>query len=488
VILDGLGVVLLAFSVAFLAPIWAGVWYHEVAGKLFMAYGIPIVICLVLGLLFRYYFHEQFEQVRTGEALVLVSLGWLVIAAIGAIPFLALGVLKSPIDAFFESMSGFTTTGATVIVGLEWLPKSILMWRATIQWVGGMGIIVLSVAVLSRFLGGRMKPLMMQAEMPGHQVARMAPRLAQTARLLWAIYILFTVTGIAALAIVGHYSSPRMGLFDAMCHVMTALPTGGFSSYDASVGHWNSPAIEFVLIVIMLLGGTNFVLHYKALGGDWRAFLRDPEFRFFMLVIAFGVVFITGDLAVRNVYTLGESFRYSSFHVVSVITTTGFASDNFNLWPVSSQLMLLLLMLVGSMMGSTGGGLKIARTLIILKSIRVMLLKSIHTRGVFYVKIGNVKLSDEQVSHTTTYVMSYLLIIGGAALLVTMTGADLVTSISATVSCMGNVGPGLAIVGPATTYATLTGAAKLVLSLLMWIGRLEILGCLLLFTPSSWKE
>jgi trk system potassium uptake protein TrkH len=488
VILDGLGLVLIAVSLAFLGPIWTGVWFHEAMGSLLLAYGIPLILCLAIGLLLRLLMHGSYLDIRPGEAMAMVALAWLAIAAISAIPFLALGVIKSPVDAFFESMAGWSSCGATVITGLDHTAKSILLWRALSQWLGGMGVIVTSVAILSRFFGGRAKPLLLQAELPGHTVTRMAPRLEQTARLLWAIYILFTVMGIAALALVGHFITPRLGLFDAICHVFTAIPGGGFGTKDASVGYWDSPAVEFVLMLVMLAGAINFTLHYKALHGNWRAYLRDPEFRFFMLVLAFFIVFITGDLAVRNVYSLGDSLRYSAFHTVSAFTTTGFASADFAKWPYASQFMLLIAMILGGMMGSTSGALKMTRVMIVLKSVRVLFQKAIHHQGVFYVKIGNEKLTDEQVGHTLTYVIMYFMTLGVGTIVVAMTGMDLVTASSATVSCMGTVGPGLNLVGPATTYALLSPVAKFTLSIIMWLGRLEILGCLLLFHPSMLKE
>jgi trk system potassium uptake protein TrkH len=488
VILDGLGLVLVVVSVAFLGPIWTGVWFHEDIGTVLAAYGVPLAICLALGLSLRLLMHGRYGDIRPAEAMVMVALAWLVIATISAIPFLAIGVIKSPVDAFFESMSGWSSTGATVMVGLDHMDKSILLWRALSQWLGGMGVIVTAVAILSRFFGGRAKPLMMQAEIAGHQVTRMAPRLEQTARLLWGIYIFFSIIGIAALAIVGHFTSPRMGLFDAICHVFAAIPGGGFGTKDASVGYWNSPAIEFVLIMVMLVGAINFTLHYKALTGDWRSYYKDPEFRFFMLFLAFAIVFITGDLAVRNIYPIAESFRYSAFHVVSMITTTGFASADFARWPYASQFLLMIVAILGSMMGSTSGALKMVRVMVVLKSMRMLIQKAIHGHGVFYVKIGNTRLTDEQVANTLTYVLLYVITLGVGTIILAATGADLVTSSSATVVCLGNTGPGLAMVGPATTYAILSPVAKFTLSIIMWLGRLEILGCLLLFHPSVLKD
>jgi trk system potassium uptake protein TrkH len=487
-ILDGLGLILAIFSLAFLAPIWTGVWYDEPGGRLVLAYGVPIAICLTLGLGLRALMHGRYEQIRSGEALVLVALAWMAVALVSAIPFLGIGVLDSPVDAFFESMSGFTSTGATVITGLDEAPKSILLWRAMSQWLGGMGVIVLSVAVLSRFFGGGAAALIMRAEAAGHTVSRMAPRIAQTARLLWGIYMLFTIAEVAMLLLVGRVVGKEVTLFDAVCHAFATLPGGGFGTHDNNVAYWNSPAIESVLVIFMLAGATSFLLHYRALHLDWRAYLRDPEFRFWMMVIALAIVFVTGDLAVRGIYTVDASFRYSVFNVVSLITTTGFTNVDYNLWPASSQLVLLSLIIMGSMMGSTSGALKMTRVMIMLKSVRVLVSKLIHPHAVVRVKLGNIVITDEHVANTGTYVLLYLATIFIGTVLVSLAGVDIVTSLGSAVTCLGTTGPGLGITGPVSTFATLPAFSKLVLTFLMWFGRLEILGCLLLFSPSLVKE
>ena len=343
VLADGLGLVLMGMSFAYVLPIAAGVGFNEEPLLLFQAYGIPLIISFVGGFGLRLIMKRQYEQLRTSEAMLLVAVAWLVLAIIGCIPYMVVipdSLRSGVVDAFFESMSGFTTTGSTILSGLDQMPKSILLWRSLTEWLGGMGVIVLSVAILSRFFGGRANPLLMQAEVPGDRVTRMAPRMAQTARLLWGIYVLFTLIEFGILVLLG------MGSFDAINHAFTTLPTGGFSTHDKSIAYWDNPAIELTIFVFTLLSGTSFVLHFHALRGKWRLYLKDPEFRFAMMIIAFGILFITGDLAVRGIYTVGSSLRFASFQVVSITTTTGFATANFAAWPLSSQLMLLLLMLM----------------------------------------------------------------------------------------------------------------------------------------------
>ncbi len=488
IILDGMGLILILFALSFLGPIWTGVVYDEDPYRLFLAYGIPIILCLGTGFSIRALMHEKFEQIRVSEALVMVSLTWLVLAGIGALPFLALGAVPDATSAFFESMSGFTTTGATVISGLDDLDKSLLLWRSLTEWLGGMGVIVLSVAILSRFFGGSINTVIIQAEVPGGRVTRMAPRMAQTARLLWGIYVLFTVLLVAVLMGVGNYGDHEMSLFDAVNHAMAAMPTGGFSTHDKSVGYFDNPAVEFVITVFLLIAGTNFVLHYHALRGKWREYLKDPEMRFAILIIVLAIVFVTGDLAARDIYSVDQSFRFGSFAVVSTVTTTGFATANFALWPVSSQMVLLIMMVIGGTLGSTAGGIKMVRLLIILKSIRVLFLKVTHRRGVFHVKLGNVIIPDSQVANTAVYILMYVGLIALGSILIALDGNDMTTSVSAVITSISNVGPGLGLVGPATTFAILNGVSKTVLAMLMWIGRLEILGCLLLFSPKALAE
>jgi trk system potassium uptake protein TrkH len=490
VIIDGLGLVLMGMSFAYILPILAGLYYHEDNWIMFRAYGIPFLVSLLGGAGLRYIMKGQYEQLRTGEAMVLVAVAWMMLAVIGTIPYMAiLGI--SWIDSFFESMSGFTTTGSTILGGeglvLDYMDKSILLWRSLTEWLGGMGVIVLSVAILSRFFGGRANPLLMQAEVPGGKVTRMAPRMAQTARLLWGIYALFTAVEAGLLMALG------MGAFDAINHAFTTMPTGGFGTHNLSVAYWHNPAIEMVIMVFTLLSGTSFVLHYHALRGKWRMYLRDSEFRFAMLVIGFAIVFITGDLAVRGIYSMGNSMRFASFQVVSIVTTTGYATADFSYWPVSSQLMLVMLMFFGGTLGSTGGGIKMLRMLIVLKSIRLLFYKATHRRGVFHVRLGNVTIADEQVASTAAYVILYVTIAAVAALAIALLGSgdgpiDLVTGVSAVVTAISNVGPGIGAVGPMLNFAALPAVSKFILAILMWLGRLEILGCLLLFSPRALRD
>jgi len=488
VILDGMGLVLLVFSIAFLPPIIMGVLDGEDPYRLVESYGLAIAVCLVVGAFLKFSTRSLYYRLRPGEAMALVSLSWLVIAVVGAIPFLGLGIVSNPVDAFFESMSGFTSTGATVLSGLDDMPRSILLWRALSQWLGGMGVIVLSVAVLSRFMGGPVKPMIMEAEIPGPKMVRMAPRMAQTARLLWGIYSLLTLMEFVLLLAVGHVVGHQMGVFDALCHSLTTLPGGGFGTHDANVGYWDNPGIELIIMIFMMAGATSFVLHYRALHLDWRSYLKDPELRFYVMVVTLLALVVSGTLAVKGIYTMGSSLRFGTFQVISMMTTTGFTTADYGAWPTLAQFLLLVMMLLGGSLGSTSGALKMTRIMVILKSARLLLEKTRHPRGIFHVRIGDRVVSDEEVANTVTYVVLYLTVIAVGVALLTADGGEMVDSASATLTCIGNVGPGLGVVGPSTTFAALPHFSKLVLSFIMWLGRLEILGCLLLFSPKAWTE
>ena len=480
--------VLILFCFAFLPPMLLGLYDGESLRNLLVSYGLASVSTLLLGLVLKVSTRSLYFRMRPGEAMAMVSMSWLVIAVLGAIPFLGTGVVSDPVDAFFESMSGFTSTGATVLTGLDGMPRSILLWRSLSQWLGGMGVIVLSVAVLSRFLGGPIKPMIMEAEVPGPKVTRMAPRMAQTARLLWGIYLLLTGMEFVMLLVVSHLGGRPMGVFDALCHSLTTLPGGGFGTHDANVGHWNNPGIELIITIFMIAGATSFVLHYKALHLDWRSYVRDPEFRFYILLVALFSLVVSGTLAVEGIYSLETSFRFGTFHVVSMMTTTGFTTADYGAWPTLAQFLIVIMMLVGGSLGSTSGALKMTRVLVILKSAKLLLVKSRHPRGIFHVRIGDRVLTDAEVAHTVTYVMLYVMVIVTGTAILAAEGGEILDSISATATCIGNVGPGLGSVGPSTTFSSLPVVSKLVLSVIMWLGRLEILGCLLLFSPRAWSE
>ena len=439
-------------------------------------------IVLSAGLLGRR--HTRLERdlsVREGYAVV--SLTWLAIGVFGALPYLFSGVVDSPVQALFESVSGFTTTGATVFSDIESLPHGILFWRNFTQWIGGMGIVVLGIAVLP-FLGvGGMQ--LFRAEVPGPTPERLQPRIAQTAKLLWYVYAGLTAAE-AALFMLG-----GMGPFDAFTHAFTTMSTGGFSTRNASMGAFDSPFIQYVTIAFMYLAGINFALHYRAMTGRPRYF-QDAEWRFFTVVtlgatVTIAAVVLLGSDAYAQ---LGpeRGLRDSLFQTVSLATTTGYVSHDFDLWPVGAQFLLLMLMFMGGMSGSTGGGMKAVRLYVLHRHGLTALKKSLHPRAVILTRVGRLALEDEVLNGILAFILLYITLFVAGALSLTLFGNDILTSIGASASAIGNIGPGLGEVGATDNYGWLDPASHLILVFLMLAGRLEILTVLLLFHPDLWRR
>jgi trk system potassium uptake protein len=415
------------------------------------------------------------------EALAVVGLGWLLAAGIGGLPFWFGGMFSNPVDAYFESMSGFTTTGASVLVDIEAASKGLVFWRSFTHWLGGMGIIVLFISILP-YLGAGGKQLF-KNESPGPDPRGLAPKIRDTASILWKIYVAMTVVLTVILMIEG------LSLHDALCHAFGTVATGGFSTRNASVAAYSSVGIELTLIVFMVLAGTNFSLFFAVWGRDWRTLVRDPEWRAYILVLVLATLAITADLWFEGaVDGLASALRGAGFSAVSVMTTTGFGTADFDRWPDFSRAMLLLLMFIGGCAGSTGGGLKVIRLLILWKVAWERLHKAWSPRAVRTIRIGNDVISPE-VQHTV--LVFFLLFLAAAALgtlAMAALGLDLITAFSAVAATLNNIGPGLGVVGPTGNYADLPTLGKAILSLLMAIGRIELFAILVLFSPGFWRK
>lgn len=440
---------------------------------------------------------ERSLSIREGYAVV--SLTWIAVTVVGAVPYLLTGVITRPVAALFESASGLTTTGATVFSSIETLPHGILFWRSLTQWVGGMGIILLGVAILP-FLGvGGMR--LFRAEVPGPSPERLTPRIAQTAKLLWYVYASLTV-GLTLLLLAG-----GMGGFDAVNHALTTLPTGGFSTRDASVAAFQSPFIQYVLIGFMYLAGISFVLHFRAFSGKPLAYLESEEWRFFTGALVGGTLLVfvimglgAGALQASTTseglevppwgWLLGmeEAFRAALFQVVSVATTTGFVSEDYGQWPLAAQMVLVALMFMGGMAGSTGGGIKAMRILVLFKQGAAELKRSIHPRAVVVTRMGKKALDEPVLLNIFGFVLLFLMIFALGVFLLTVLGHDLTTSVGASVSAIANIGPGLGAVGAVENYGWMDPWSQGILLILMIIGRLEIFTVLLLVHPGLWRE
>jgi trk system potassium uptake protein TrkH len=411
------------------------------------------------------------------EGVAVVGLGWIAVVTAGAVPFLVTGTTHSPAGAFFESVSGFTTTGATIFAVIEDLPRSILLWRSVSHWLGGMGIIVLGVAILPLLgMGGAQ---LFRAEAPGIPADRLRPRIASTARLLWVVYALLT----GVLAVI--YVAMGMTVFEAINHAMSCMATGGFSTRTASIAAF-SPQIQWVTVLFMMMAGTNFTLHYRMLAGRWRAWFRDEEWRWYIgtMVLAWVAVFLSRGLG-EGVWN-ARAVRDAVFNVTAIHTTTGFATADFAVWHGFSQVILLGLMFVGAMGGSTGGGFKTVRTGVVLKHVAGEIRKVLHPQAVVVTKFGGRPVRPDVLHNVLAFLALYIVTHGVGTLVIAAMGHDLITSLSAALAAMSSIGPGLGEVGPAGNYGHMNGAALTALSVLMLLGRLEFYTLLVLLIPRTW--
>lgn len=420
-------------------------------------------------------------SVREGYAVV--AFAWLVVGMAGALPFLFTGVVESPVPALFESISGFTTTGATVFGDIESLPHGILFWRSFTQWLGGMGIIVLGIAILPYLGVGGMQ--LFRAEVPGPTPERLQPRIAQTAKLLWYVYA--GMTAVQA----GLYLLGGLPLFDAVTHAMSTMSTGGFSPRAASVAAFDSAYVHYVTILFMFMAGVNFALHYRAFSARGRVYIRDAEFRFFGTVVLAAATAVTVLVLLGGAYEeLGveRAIRDALFQVVSISTTTGFITRDYELWPLAAQLILLALMFMGGMSGSTGGGAKALRIHVLMRHAVAELKKSVHPRAVVATRVGRKAVREDVLLNVLAFLLLFFLLYAGGVLVLATLGHDLATAVGASAAALGNIGPGLGEVGAVDHYGWMGPGSHIVLMLLMLVGRLEIFTILLLFHPDLWRS
>jgi trk system potassium uptake protein TrkH len=384
------------------------------------------------------------------------------------------------VDAFFESVSGFTTTGSSILTDIEAVSKGLLFWRSFIQWLGGMGIIVLSVAILP-FLGvGGMQ--LYKAEVPSPVPDKLKPRIRDTATTLWKVYALISLAEVALLMIGG------MTLYDTLCHAFTTMPTGGFSTKNASIAHYDSAYFDAVFIFFMLLAGINFSLHYQFLRGKPLAFWRDSECRFFLGTVLMLIAIVTLNIY-GNVYEkIGEALRFGAFQVVSIVTTTGYATADYELWPTMSQLILLLCMFLGASAGSTGGGMKCLRVMLYLKYCYKELFSLIHPHAVKPIKLGGRTIPEDVVRSVLGFMGLYVGLFAFSSVLMAGMGLDFTTAITSVAAAIGNIGPGLGTVGPVDNYAHIPYLGKWVLLGCMLLGRLEIYTVIILVVPEFWRK
>ena len=467
------GKALMVEAVSMLIPLMVCLFYQEDLTPFLFTIPLVMIIGFALSLL-----HSN-DHFFPREGFFSVALIWLLMGAFGALPFYFSGFFPSYIDCFFEAVSGFTTTGASILTAVEPLSRGILFWRSFIHWLGGMGVLILTIALLPS-LGSRTLHLM-KAESPGPVVSKLVPKSSQSSKILYGIYCGMTAIEIIALRIAG------MPWYDSIVHSFATAGTGGFSTRNLSIAAYNSPAIEIIITIFMLLFSVNFSLYFLLLCGKVKQVLKSDELRFFLIVVFASIVLITFNI--WNLYpTVGESIRHAAFQVGSIISTTGFASTDFNQWPEFSRVLLVLLMFVGACAGSTGGAIKCSRVLLLGRCIRREIKQVIHPRVVNVVKLDGRVVDEPALRSVHIFFAAYIFITLGATLLVSVDNNSFGTTFTAVVSCIGNIGPGLELVGPMGNYAFFSPFSKLLLSLCMIIGRLEILPILVLFSGNAWKR
>ena len=466
--------------------------YHEEASL------VPLInagfISLTLGSVIAFIFRNATKKLGKKEGYLIVTFGWLTLTLTGAMPYVFSGTIPNFTDAFFETISGYSTTGSSILTDIEIMPKSLLFWRSATHWIGGMGIIVLTVAILPLLGIGGMQLFM--AEAPGPSADKMHPRITETAKRLWLIYMLLTLLEFFLLKIAG------MSWFDAINHAMSTMSTGGFSTKNASIAHWNgTPVIQYIIMFFMFVAGTNFVLTYFALKGKVSKVIRNEEFKYYFAGIALFTVVVT-ILAVYfqdpqlsttidhpKVYGEFESgFRHAAFSVISVVTTTGFVSADFTAWNSLATMIMFAMFFVGGSAGSTAGGMKIVRHIIILKNAVLEFKKILHPNAIIPVRYDGVGVKQSIVFNILAFFVLYMGIFMFSSVIFTMLGLDFISALGATTSSLGNIGPAIGGVSPVDNFAHLSDAAKWFCAFLMLIGRLEFFTVLVLFSPFFWKK
>ena len=472
------GILLMILSGFMILPVvWA--WYFGEPNTIVHLL-ISSAITLVSGLLlFALTFRHDHRNLGKKEGYIIVTLTWISISLFGALPFFVSGSVASFTDAFFETISGFTTTGATILNDIEVVPKGLLFWRSMTHWLGGMGIIVLTLAILPILGVGGMQ--LFVAEAPGTTPSRLHPRITETAKRLWGIYVLFTLLQTFLLML------GEMNLYEALNHAFSTMATGGFSTRNDSIAGFSAYS-QYVIILFMIIAGISFSLHYYLLKGQFEKVLNNEEFKFYLGIIATFALIFTLALSLLHHTGIEKAFRDSLFQAVSIITTTGFITTDYLQWKNSLWFLIFMLMFTGGCIGSTGGGIKMIRVLVLIKNTRLEFRRLMHPMAVVPVRISGRAIPTEIINNFLAFFLLYMLITLGGSGVMTIFGLDFVSAIGATAATIGNIGPAIGSVGPVNTYAHIPEAGKWVLSFFMLLGRLEIFTVLLLFSASFWKK
>ena len=470
-----IGWILKVEAILMLLPLAAAAIYQEHSGWAFV---ISSIICMIIGVLLA-----RKKPTNTAyyakEGYVSVSLGWLVMSFMGALPFVISGEIPSFVDAWFEIVSGFTTTGASILVDVESLPKSLILWRSFSQWIGGMGVLVFILAILP-LAGGEHNFQLMKVETPGPMVSKLVPRLRHTAVMLYKIYFTMTLVMFVLLLVGG------LNIFDSLCIAFGTAGTGGFGIMNSSMADYNM-FLQGVTLVFMLLFGVNFSFYFLILYRKVKEAFSLEEVRWYFIIYFISVFALTFDLT-RHGEVIFEAFHDAAFHAASMITTTAYSTDDFNVWPALSKGILFVLMFIGSCAGSTGGGMKVSRIIVYLKSVRKEIRSLVHPRSVRAIKLDGKVVEDAKVRTITAYLAAYLMIFAFTLLVISRDDYDFETNFLAVAATINNIGPGFGSVGPLSNFSGFSDLSKIIMSIVMLTGRLEIFPILILFAPSTWKN
>ncbi len=470
-----IGRILLVEAALLILPAIVSIIYND---GVLLSFAVTIAALTATGLLATRKKPDN-RSIYAKEGYVIVAFTWILMSLFGALPFTLSGHIPSFIDAFFETVSGFTTTGSTILKNVEALPKSLLFWRSFTHWIGGMGILVFVIAIMPKTENSSMH--IMRAEVPGPTVGKLVSKLGASARILYGIYC-----GLSAIQVILLLAG-GMPVFDSIVNTFATAGTGGFGILNNSIEGYNSLYAEMVIAVFMLIFGINFNLYYLFLIRRFKQAFKSEELRWYFGIIVGSVLIISLSL-ITSRHTVGESFRYSFFQVASIITTTGFSSTDFGKWPIIAQIVLVFLMFVGACAGSTGGGIKVSRLVILIKSGMRDIKKAINPRSIETVKVDKQTVEEPVVKSVSVFFATYVIVLAVSALIVSLDGRDLTTTFTSVIACIGNIGPGLGAVGPTGNFAHFSVLSKIVLSFDMLAGRLELIPMLMIFTPYAWSK
>lgn len=477
IVLKILGTVLFWESLLMLPSLMISVFDNSYEIKAFI---ITILLCLAAGLTLKSIKINE-NEMRKREGYASVAVCWLVMSAAGALPFFISGSIPNYIDALFETVSGFTTTGSSIVRNIEIMPRGLLFWRSFTHWIGGMGILVFTMALVP-LIGGR-SVFLMRAESPGPTFGKLVPKLSESSKILYIIYAGMTAVIIVLLIIAG------MPVFDSFIHAFGTAGTGGFSDKALSIGYYNNPWIDWIITIGMFLFGVNFTLYYLLLiKGDWKNVIKNEELKFYTGYVLLGTLLVFLNVLPNFSYNISEALRHSAFTVSTLVSTTGYATTDFNQWPMFSKSILLTLMFFGSCAGSTAGGVKSIRILVLFKALIHEIKHTIHPNSIQTIKVDGKTLDSDTLKSILIFFFAYVIIIVFAVIIVSLDNFDFMTSFSAVIATVSNIGPGFGLVGPVGNFADFSALSKIVMTACMILGRLEIIPILVLFAPSIWKK